>query len=81
MICLARMDRDRRTQGYVARYTAQGKSRRDQPLVKALRRQGGLPRADLLRRLLLAIRALDEGTPPVGAAPLPTSPEERHFGV
>lgn len=73
------MNRDRCTQEYVARHTAQGKSRRDQPLAKALRRQGGLPRADLLRRLLLAVKGIRRGhaTRRSGA----TSLEERHFGV
>ncbi len=57
MICLARMRRDRRTQEYVARRTAGEawqEQARDHPLPQALRRQGGLPRADLLRRPFLA---------------------------
>ena len=60
MICLARMRRDRRTQEYVARRTAGEawqEQARDHPLPQALRRQGGLPRADLLRRPFLADRA------------------------
>jgi transposase len=36
MICLARMRRDRRTQGYVARRTAEGKSKRE--IIRCLKR-------------------------------------------
>src|SRR5215216_6217393 len=53
MICLARMRRDRRTKEYVARRTAGEawqEQARDHSLPQALRRQGGLPRADLLRQ-------------------------------
>jgi transposase len=57
MICLARMRRDLRTKEYVARRTA-GEAWQEQagdhPLPQALRRQGGLPRADLLPRPFLA---------------------------
>jgi hypothetical protein len=60
MICLARMRRDRRTQEYVARRTA-GEAWQEQagdhPLPQALRRQGGIPRADLLRLPYLADRS------------------------
>jgi transposase len=61
MICLARMRRDPRTQEYVARRTAGEawqEQARDRPLPKAIRRQGSLPSADLLRRLLLADRVI-----------------------
>jgi len=64
MICLARMRRDRRTQEYVARRTAGEawqEQARDHPLPQALPRQGGLPRADLLRRLFLAYRSERRG--------------------
>jgi transposase len=57
MICLSRMRRDRRTQEYVARRTAGEalqEQTRDHPLPQALHRQGGLPRARLLRRPFLA---------------------------
>jgi transposase len=71
MICLARMDRDRRTQEYVAKHTAQGKSRRE------IRRWLKRYVARVVYRVLIScvaccspLRALDEGTPPVGAAPL-----------
>jgi hypothetical protein len=57
MTCLARMRRDRRTQEYVARRTA-GEAWQEQagdhPLPQALRSQGGLPCASLLRRPFLA---------------------------
>ena len=36
MICLARMGRDRRTQEYVARRTAEGKSKRE--IIRCLKR-------------------------------------------
>ena len=36
MICLARMRRDRRTQGYVARRTAEGRSKRE--IIRCLKR-------------------------------------------
>jgi transposase len=36
MVCLARMRRDRRTQEYVARRTAQGKSKRE--IIRCLKR-------------------------------------------
>lgn len=52
MTCLARMRRDGRTQEYVARRTAGEawqEQARDHPLPQALRSQGGLPRAHLLR--------------------------------
>jgi hypothetical protein len=61
MICLARMRRDRRTKEYVARRTAGEawqEQARDHPLPKALRRQGGLARADLLWRPFLADRTI-----------------------
>jgi transposase len=54
MTCLAQMRRDGRTKEYVARRTAEGKSKRDHPLPEALRSQGGLPRAGLLRPPFLA---------------------------
>ena len=57
MICLSRMRRDRRTKEYVARRTAGEawqEQARDHPLPEALRSQGGLPRADLLRCPFLA---------------------------
>jgi transposase len=64
MICLSRMRRDRRTQEYVARRTAGEawqEQARDHPLPKALHRQGGLPRARLLRRPFLADRVERRG--------------------
>jgi transposase len=64
MICLARMRRDPRTQEYVARRTAGEawqEQARDHPLPQALRRQGDLPRADLLRRPSLADRTIRRG--------------------
>ena len=36
MVCLARMRRDRRTQEYVARHTAEGKSKRE--IIRCLKR-------------------------------------------
>ncbi len=65
MICLARMRRDHRTQEYVARRTAGEawqEQARDHPLPQALRRQGGLPHADLLRRPFLADRTERRGS-------------------
>jgi transposase len=64
MICLARMRRDLRTKEYVSRRTAGEawqEQARDHPLSKALHRQGGLPRADLLRRTFLADSANGRG--------------------
>jgi transposase len=64
MICLARMRRDRRTQEYVARRTAGEawqEQARDHPLPQALRRQGDLPRVDLLRRPFLADKSKRRG--------------------
>lgn len=61
-----------------AHYPGQEQAR-DQPLAKALRRQGGLPRADLLRRLLLAVKGIRRG--PATRRSGATSLEERHFGV
>lgn len=64
MICLARMRRDPRTQEYVARRTAGEawqEQARDHSLPQALRRQGGPPRADLLRRPFLACRSESRG--------------------
>jgi transposase len=64
MICLARMRRDLRTQEYVSRRTAGEawqEQARDHPLSQALPRQGGLPRADLLRRTFLADSANGRG--------------------
>ena len=55
MICLARMRRDPSHAG-IRREAHRGgqEQARDHPLPQALRRQGGLPRADLLRRPFLA---------------------------
>ena len=64
MICLARMRRDRRTKEYVARCSAEGKSKRDHPLPQALRGQGGLPRAGLVACSML--------TKPEAAGRVPT---------
>ncbi len=64
MICLARMRRDRRTQEYVARRTAGEawqEQARDHPMPQALRRQGGLRSADLLRRPFLSGRTIRRG--------------------
>ena len=71
MICLARMRRDRRTQEYVARRTAEGKSKRE--IIRCLKRYvarevyrmliscGAVPRRQLQRT---------RPTSPLGAAPL-----------
>jgi transposase len=71
MICLARMRRDRRTQEYVARRTA-GEAWQEQagdhPLPQALRREGGLPRADLLRRPFLADSGWERPSLTIGAS-------------
>jgi len=50
MICLARMRRDRRTGVRGKAHRGRQEQARDHPLPKALRRQGGLSRADLLRQ-------------------------------
>ncbi|MBA2512343.1 MAG: IS110 family transposase [Rubrobacteraceae bacterium] len=62
MICLARMRRDRRTQEYVARRTA-GEAWQEQ--AQALRSQGGLPCADLLRRPFLSDMTIRRGPHPL----------------
>ena len=71
MTCLARMRRDLRTKEYVARRTA-GEAWQEQagdhPLPKALRREGGLPRADLLRRPFLAYRRWEQPSLSIGAS-------------
>jgi hypothetical protein len=69
MICLARMRRDRRTQEYVARCTQEGKNKRD--IIRCLKRyvgQGGLPRADLLRRQYLAGSRWEQRRLTIGAS-------------
>jgi hypothetical protein len=45
MICVVRMGSDRRTQQYVARRTAEGKSKREIMRCLKLHSPGGLPRA------------------------------------
>jgi hypothetical protein len=62
MICLARMRRDRRTQEYVGRRTAEGKSKPE--IIRCLKRYVArevLPRAGLLRRPFLAYRSQRRG--------------------
>ena len=58
MICLARMRRDQSHAGIRSKAHRGGQEQaRDHPLPQALRSQGGLPRADLLRRPFLADRS------------------------
>ena len=63
MICLARMRRDRRTREYVARRTAEGKSKREiiRCLKRYVAREAYRVLVSLLRRLFLAEEAIRRG--------------------
>ena len=58
MICLARMRRDRRTQEYVARRTAEGKSKRE--IMRCLKRY--------IAREVYRVLVPDTPPPPIGVS-------------
>ena len=66
MICLARMRRDRRTQEYVARRTAEGKSKRE--IIRCLKRY-------IAREAYRVLISCDPHTSPTGPK------DEAHIAV